>query len=75
MRTRVLKGDRPVYTGELRPVQMGKSSTPPARIVTAGVIMLAGLEPGDYWVEVLVRDKLRSKDNVLRAEMDFSVEK
>ncbi|HSF24543.1 MAG TPA: VWA domain-containing protein [Blastocatellia bacterium] len=75
MRTRVLKGDRPVYTGELRPVQMGKASTPPARIVTAGVIKLAGLEPGDYWVEVLVRDKLRSKDNVLRAEMDFSVEK
>lgn len=75
MRARVLKGDRAVYTGELRPVEMAKASTPPARIVTAGVIKLAGLDPGDYWIEVAVRDKLRKKGNVVRAEMDFSVEK
>ncbi|HSO74581.1 MAG TPA: VWA domain-containing protein, partial [Blastocatellia bacterium] len=75
IRARVLKGDRAVYTGDLRPVEMAKASTPPARVVTAGVIKLAGLDPGDYWLEVAVRDKLRKKDKVVRAEMDFSVEK
>lgn len=75
IRARVLKGDRAIYTGELRPVEMAKASAPPARVVTAGVIKLAGLDPGDYWLEVTLRDKLRKKDNIARAEMDFSVEK
>jgi VWFA-related protein len=74
MRTRVLKGNRVVFTGELRPVVPSEGSVAPSRIVTGGVIALLKLAPDDYTLELTVRDKRRKKDNVVRTEMDFSVE-
>jgi VWFA-related protein len=74
MRTRVLKGNRVVFTGELRPVVPSEGSVAPSRIVTGGVIALLKLTPDDYTLELTVRDKRRKKDNVVRTEMDFSVE-
>jgi hypothetical protein len=74
MRTRVLKGNQVVYAGELRPVVPGEGSAAPSKIVTGGVIQLLKLAPDDYTLEVTVRDKRRKKDNVVRTEMDFSVE-
>jgi hypothetical protein len=46
----------------------------PSKIITGGVITLLKLVPDDYTLEVTVRDKRRKKDNVVRTEMDFSVE-
>lgn len=75
MRTRILKGSKVVYNGTPRTVVALEGSTPPARIVTGGVIGLVSLAPDDYTIEVTVKDKLRKKaDSVIRLEMDFSVE-
>jgi VWFA-related protein len=75
MRTRILKGNKIVFTGGLRPVVAGEGSALPFRIVTGGVIKLASLAPDDYTIEVTVIDKLRKKEeSVIRREMDFSVE-
>lgn len=75
MRTRILKGNQVVFTGDLRPVVAGEGSALPFRVVTGGVIKLASLSPDDYTIEVTVVDKLRKKEiNVLRREIDFSVE-
>jgi hypothetical protein len=74
MRTRVLKGNQVVFTSELRPVVPSEGSVVPSKIITGGVITLGKLAPDDYTLEVTVRDKRRKKDNVVRTEMDFSVE-
>lgn len=74
MKTRVLRGTRVIYTGNVRPVVADEGSAPPFRIITGGVITLGGLTPDDYTLEVTVRDKLRKKDGVTRREIDFSVE-
>jgi len=74
MRTRVLKGNRVVFSGDLRPVQMAQGSAPPTRIITGGEIRLMNLAPDDYTLQVTVRDKLRKRGNIVRTEMDFSVE-
>ena len=74
MRTRVLKGNQVVFNGDLRPVQMAQGSAPPTRIVTGGEIKLLNLAPDDYTLQVTVRDKLRKRGNIVRTEMDFSVE-
>lgn len=75
MRTRILRGNKVVYAGGLRPVVAGEGSALPFRIVTGGVIKLASLAPDEYTIEVTVADKLRKKENsVIRREMDFSVE-
>lgn len=74
MRTRLLRGNQVVFNGELRPVVPGEGSVAPSRIITGGVITLLKLAPDDYTLEVTVRDKRRKKDNVVRTEMDFSVE-
>ena len=74
MRTRVLKGNQVVFSGELRPVVPSEGSLAPSRIITGGVITLLKLAPDDYTLEVTVRDKRRKKGNVVRTEMDFSVE-
>jgi hypothetical protein len=74
MRTRVLKGNRVVFSGDLRPVQMAQGSAPPTRIITGGEIKLLNLAPDDYTLQVTVRDKLRKRGNIVRTEMDFSVE-
>lgn len=75
MRTRILKGNKVVYNGTPRMVVAAEGSTPPARIVTGGVIGLVSLAPDDYTIEVTVRDKVRKKaDSVIRREIDFSVE-
>ncbi|HSO75133.1 MAG TPA: VWA domain-containing protein, partial [Blastocatellia bacterium] len=73
MKTRIVKGNQTVYNGELRPVQIANGSTP-TRVVTGGVIKLSQLEPDHYTLQVTVRDKLRKKNNLVRTEMDFSVE-
>jgi VWFA-related protein len=73
-RTRVLKGNQVVFNGEFRSVPAGEGSTQPSRVTTGGVIKLIQLAPDDYTLQVLVRDKLRKKDNLVRTEMDFSVE-
>jgi VWFA-related protein len=74
MKTRVLKGTRAIYTGNVRPVVAQEGSAPPFRIITGGVITLLSLTPDDYTLEVTVRDKLRKKEAVARREIDFSVE-
>jgi VWFA-related protein len=76
MRTRILKGSKVIYNGGPKPVVAAEGSTLPARIITGGVIKLLSLEPDDYTIEVTVVDRLRKKkeDNVIRREMDFSVE-
>ncbi len=74
MRTGILKGSRVMFAGELRPVAAGDGSALPYRIVTGGVIKPLALPPGDYTVEVIVWDKLRKKDSVIRRETDFGVE-
>jgi hypothetical protein len=74
MRTRVFKGNQVVFSGQLRPVVPSEGSVAPSKIITGGVITLLKLAPDDYTLEVTVRDKRRKKDNVVRTEMDFSVE-
>jgi hypothetical protein len=74
IRTRVLRGNKVVYTGTPRSATAWPGSAPPSRIVTGGVIKLLSLSPDDYTLEVTVRDKVRKKDAVVRREMDFSVE-
>lgn len=76
MRTRILKGSKVIYNGGPKPVVAAEGSMPPSRIVTGGVIKLLSLAPDDYTIEVTVVDRLRKKkeDNVIRREMDFSVE-
>ena len=75
MRTRILKGTRVVFNGGPRPVVAGEGTTLPFRVVTGGVIKLAGLAPDDYTIEIIVRDNLRDKkENAIRREMDFTVE-
>jgi VWFA-related protein len=75
MRTRILKGARVVFNGGPRAVVAGEGSTLPFRVVTGGVIKLAGLAPDDYTIEIIVRDNLRDKkENAIRREMDFTVE-
>jgi VWFA-related protein len=75
MRTRILKGNKVVFAGVLRPVAPGEGSTLPFRVVTGGVIKLHSLAPDDYTIEVTVVDRLRKKEEgVIRREMDFNVE-
>jgi len=74
MRTRILSGSKVVFAGQLRPVAAGEGSAPPYRIVTGGLIKPLALPSGDYTVEVIVWDKLRKKDTIIRRETDFSVE-
>ena len=73
LRTRVLKGGKVIFNGNLRPVVAEEGSAPPFRIITGGVIKLLSLTPDDYTLEVVVRDKLRKKEAVTRREIDFSV--
>ncbi len=75
MMTRILKGDRVVFNGQLKPVEILEGSDPPSRIITGGIIQLSGLAPDDYTLEVTIVDKLRKKEDALaRQEIDFSVE-
>ena len=46
----------------------------PYRLVTGGVIKPLSLPSGDYTIEVIVWDKLRKKDSIVRRESDFSIE-
>ena len=74
MRTRILTGSKAVFTGQPHPVAAGEGSALPYRVVTGGVIKPLILPSGDYTVEVIVWDKLRKKDSIVRRETDFSVE-
>jgi VWFA-related protein len=74
MRTRILNGSKVVFAGQPHPVPVGEGSALPYRIVTGGVIKPLILPSGDYTVEVIVWDKLRKKDSIIRRETDFSVE-
>jgi hypothetical protein len=74
IRTRILMGNKVMFTGTWRAVTPAEGSSPPARVVTGGIITRITLAPDDYTMEVTVRDKLRKKDGVIRREMDFSVE-
>lgn len=74
MRTRILRGNQVVFSGEPRPVTPGEGSAPPVRVITGGVIKLLQLTPDDYTIQVTVTDKLRKTDNVVRTEIGFSVE-
>jgi VWFA-related protein len=74
MRTRILSGSKVVFAGAQHPVVAGEGSALPFRIVTGGVIKPLALASGDYIVEVIVWDKLRKKDSIIRRESDFSVE-
>jgi len=74
MRTRILNGSKVVFAGELRPVAAGEGSALPYRVVTGGVIKPLALPPGEYSLEVIVWDKLRKKDTLIRRETDFSVQ-
>ena len=75
IRTRILKGNKVVFSGGPRPVVVSEGSALPFKVVTGGVIKLAGLAPGEYTIEVIVRDNLRDKkENIKRREMDFTVE-
>ena len=74
MRTRILKGNQVVFSGEPRPITPGEGSAPPLRVITGGVIKLLQLTPDDYTIQVTVTDKLRKSYNVVRTEMGFSVE-
>jgi hypothetical protein len=74
MRTRILNGSKAVFTGQPHPVAAGEGSALPYRVVTGGVIKPLVLPSGDYTVEVIVWDKLRKKDSIIRRETDFSVE-
>jgi len=75
MQSRILQGRKVVYRGEPRPLVAAQGSTA-NRIITGGVIKLLKLQPDDYTLEVIVRDKLRGKESrgVVRQEMDFTVE-
>ena len=74
MRTRILNGNKVMFAGKLRPVAAGEGSALPYRVVTGGLIKPLALPRGDYTVEVIVWDKLRKKDSIIRRETDFSVE-
>lgn len=74
MRTRILNGSKVVFAGQPHPVAAGEGSALPYRVVTGGVIKPLILPSGDYTVEVIVWDKLRKKDSIIRRETDFSVE-
>jgi len=74
MRTRILNGSKVVFAGQPHPVAAGEGSALPYRVVTGGVIKPLVLPSGDYTVEVIVWDKLRKKDSIVRRETDFSVE-
>jgi len=75
MRTRILRGSRVVFKGEVHPV-VGLDGSSANRIITGGMIKPATLQPDDYTLEVTVRDKLRGKDSkaIIRQEMDFTIE-
>jgi len=74
LRARILNSTKVVFAGELRPVTPGEGSALPFKTVIGGVIKPLGLPPGDYSLEVIVWDKLRKKDSIIRRETDFSVE-
>lgn len=74
MRTRILNGSKVVFAGQPHPVAAGEGSALPYRVVTGGVIKPLSLPSGDYTIEVIVWDKLRKKDSIVRRETDFSVE-
>jgi|GEM_PF-1421979 len=74
MRTRILNGSRVVFAGQTHPVAAGEGSALPYRVVTGGVIKPLALAHGEYTVEVIVWDRLRKKDSVIRRESDFTVE-
>jgi len=74
MRTRILSGSKVVFSGQSRPVTAGEGSTPPFKTVTGGVIKPLALQPGEYTLEVVVWDRLRKKDSIIRRETDFTVE-
>lgn len=74
MLTRILKNGVPVYKSQLKPVEAIDGSAPPARIHTGGILQLASLTAGDYLLEVTIVDRLRKKDNVVRQEIDFTVQ-
>src|SRR5262249_1071351 len=75
-RTRILKGARAIFTGDLRPIKPLEGSAPPKRILSGGALTFRKLEPGDYTLEVTVVDKARKKESraVARQELDFSIE-
>ncbi len=76
MSLRVLKGGRVVFNGQPRPIHVFEGSTLPSRIITGGALKLNNLAPGDYTLEVSVKDKLEKKTSrsTARQEIDFSVE-
>jgi VWFA-related protein len=75
MRTRILKGSRVIFKGEIHSV-VAMDGSSANRIITGGMIKPASLQPDDYTLEVTVRDKLRGKDAkaTIRQEMDFTIE-
>lgn len=74
MRTRILSGSKVVFEGQSRPVAAGEGSALPFKTVTGGIIKPLALPPGDYTLEVVVWDRLRKKDSIIRRETDFTVE-
>lgn len=74
MTTRIVKGNRVIFSGQPRPVEVLEGSSPPSRIVTGGIFQLGSLAPGDYRLEVAIADKARQKESVARQEIDFTVQ-
>jgi VWFA-related protein len=76
MSLRIMKGSQMKYNGPLKPVVAMDGSVQPSRIITGGSIVLKNLAPGDYTLEVIVKDKLEKKSSrgVVRQEIDFSIE-
>jgi VWFA-related protein len=75
MQSLILRGSKVVYRGEPHPLVAAQGSTP-NRIITGGIVRLLKLQPDDYTLQVIIRDKLRANDGraVVRQEMGFSVE-
>ena len=76
MRSRVLSGGRAVFIGKFHSVEASEGSTPPSRIISGSRMTLNGIKPGDYTLEVTIRDAVRKndKDATIRQEIDFTVE-
>lgn len=73
--TRILSRSRVVFDGQPKAVEILEGSSPPGRIVTGGLVQLGGLAPGEYVLEVTVKDLLRNKEGAFaRQEIDFYVE-
>lgn len=74
MQARVLLGNKVVFASAVKPIAVDPSIKAGTPLMVSRSFQLGSLAPDEYTLEVVVFDRLRKKDALIRQETDFTID-